>query len=66
MHRSRMISHMYFFAFEHLQVDQAVYASKLDEEMKVWHYKQAMLRSPHRAERDQAVKIQTPFLICLE
>ena len=30
---------MYFFAFEHLQVDQVVYASKLDEEMKVWHHK---------------------------
>ena len=32
-----MVSHMYFFTFEHLQVDEVLYTKKLLEEMQVWH-----------------------------
>jgi hypothetical protein len=52
MQTRRLLSHLYFYTFEHLQVDQALYAKKLEEEMQVWHLKQRLLRSPHKLDRD--------------
>ena len=56
------MSHLYFYTFEHLQVDQALYTRKLESEMQVWHLKRGMLHSPHKAERDAAAKLNTNFL----
>ena len=60
--RSRLLSHMYFYTFEHLQVDQSIYSKKLDEEMQVLHHKQKLSKSPHKGDRDQASKITNRFL----
>jgi len=62
LHRSRLLSHLYFFTFAHLQLDESLYAKVLAEHMQVWHMRDCLLKSPHALQRTQAAMLKSQFL----
>ena len=57
-----IMSHLHFVTFQFLDVDEVIYAARLNQELDMWNHKQDLIRSPHTFLRQKAEKIVTPFI----
>ena len=59
---SSIMSHLNFITFQFLDLDEAVYTKRLNDEMVMWIHKKELCRSPHRFIRMEAAKMTSAFI----